>query len=222
MATSPTVDAFQLRLAMGMTQRLGGNRSAANAAASYTAQRVQQGALCPPPRLEVPFSAPTRPPPVTSPLLLWPDAEPADAAPPSRRRSPTKSPQLRGSVSAPDLTAPSPLGTSPPPRPRLPPLPRVTVAIDSRDLSFTTDVPGHGRDVPYHQTPGAAKEGGGGDGAPFPESIVEKESAVLSPRPLGLRRSTDHEQLIAASPYASDPHTWYMRVFPSRNPSGCV
>ena len=31
MATSPTVDAFQLRLAMGMTQRLGGNRSAANA-----------------------------------------------------------------------------------------------------------------------------------------------------------------------------------------------
>ena len=218
---------------MGKKQGLSGSGSGslvAAASSSYTAQRlqqqkVQQGALCPTPP---PLTAPTRPTPTVSPMLQS-HTELSDASgspidgghrssPPSHgptKLSPKKlSPaRLRGTVSAPDLGATSQLGRvsierSPP----LPPLPRVTVALGN-DVTYMTDSPGHGTGT-----------GAGVGTGLVPGSIIEDGVAVLSPRPLGLRRRTDHDALVGSSADgcggAADPHGWYMKVFPSRNPSG--
>ena len=235
-----TVDVFQMRMAMGKKQGLSGGGSGslvAAASSSYTAQRlqeqrVQQGALCPmPPPPTASHSelsdaagspidggdhSPTKPSP-TKPSPTQPS--PTKLSP--KRLSPTKpspnrlSPdRLRGTVSAPDLgvtqLGPVSIERSPP----LPPLPRVTVALGN-DITYMTDSPGHGT---------GCTGAGTGAGVEVPATLIEDEAAVLSPRPLGLRKRTDHDALVGSSADAcdgaADPHGWYMKVFPSRNPSG--
>ena len=225
-----SLDVFQMRMAMGKKQGLSGSGSGslvAAASSSYTAQRlqqqkVQQGALCPTPP---PLTAPTRPMPTVSPMLQS-HTELSDAAGSPidgghhspTKLSPTKvSPKklsparLRGTVSAPDLGATQLGRVSIERSPPLPPLPRVTVALGN-DITYMTDMPGHGTGT------------GAGTGVGVPATIIEDEVTVLSPRPLGLRRRTDHDALVGSSADAcggaADPHGWYMKVFPSRNPSG--
>jgi hypothetical protein len=224
-----SVDIVQMRMAMGKKQGLSGSVAGTAASSAYTAQRLQQqkveqGALCLKPA--PPFTAPTRPTPTFSPMLR-PHTELSDAAGSPidgghhspKKLSPKKlSPaRLRGTVSAPDLGATQLGRVSIERSPPLPPLPRVTVALGN-DITYMTDSPGHGTGT------GASTGAGTGAGVGVPATIIEDEVAVLSPRPLGLRRRTDHDALVGSSADAcggaADPHGWYMKVFPSRNPSG--
>ena len=218
-----TLDVFAMRMAMGKKQGLSGGGSgslAAAASSSYTAhrlqeQRVQQGALCPMPP---PLTAPTRPAPIVLPMLQS-CSELSDAAGSPidggyhnpTKPSPTKlSPKrlspdrlspdrlspgrLRGTVSAPDLgvtqLGPVSIERSPP----LPPLPRVTVALGN-DITYMTDSPGHGT---------GCTGAGTGAGVEVPATLIEDEVAVLSPRPLGLRKRTDHDALVGSAADACD------------------
>ena len=218
-----TVDVFQMRMAMGKKQGLRGGGSGslvAAASSSYTAQRlqeqrVQQGALCPMPP---PLTAPTRPAPIVLPMLQsYSELSDAAGSPidggyhSPTKRSPTKpsptklSPKrlspdrlspgrLRGTVSAPDLgvtqLGPVSIDRSPP----LPPLPRVTVALGN-DITYMTDSPGHGT---------GCTGAGTGAGVEVPATLIEDEVAVLSPRPLGLRKRTDHDALVGSAADACD------------------
>ena len=242
------MDVFQMRMAMGKKQGLSGGGSGslvAAASSSYTAQRlqqqrVQQGALCPMPP---PLTAPTRRAPIVFPMLqshselsdaagspidggYHSPTKPSPTKPSPTKPSPTKpSPKrlspdrLRGTVSAPDLgvtqLGPVSIERSPP----LPPLPRVTVALGN-DITYMTDSPGHGTGCTGAGTGAGARE----RALAPPATLIEDEVAVLSPRPLGLRKRTDHDALVGsaadACDGAADPHGWYMKVFPSRNPSG--
>ena len=218
-----TVDVFQMRMAMGKKQGLSGGGSGslvAAASSSYTAHRlqeqwVQQGALCPMPP---PLTAPTRPAPIVLPMLQsYSELSDAAGSPidggyhSPTKRSPTKpsptklSPKrlspdrlspgrLRGTVSAPDLgvtqLGPVSIERSPP----LPPLPRVTVALGN-DITYMTDSPGHGT---------GCTGAGTGTGVEVPATLIEDEVAVLSPRPLGLRKRTDHDALVGSAADACD------------------
>jgi len=193
-------------------------------------QRVQQGALCPMPP---PLTAPTRPAPIVLPMLqsysglsdaagspidggYHSPTKPSPTKPSPTKPSPTKlSPKrlspdrlspdrlspdrlspgrLRGTVSAPDLgvtqLGPVSIERSPP----LPPLPRVTVALGN-DITYMTDSPGHGT---------GCTGAGTGAGVEVPATLIEDEVAVLSPRPLGLRKRTDHDALVGSAADACD------------------
>ena len=195
-------------------------------------QRVQQGALCPmPPPLTAPtrpapivlpmlqsyselsdaagspidggYHNPTKPSPTKlSPKRLSPTrTQPSPTKPSPDRLSPDRlspdrrSPdRLRGTVSAPDLgvtqLGPVSIERSPP----LPPLPRVTVALGN-DITYMTDSPGHGT---------GCTGAGTGTGVEVPATLIEDEVAVLSPRPLGLRKRTDHDALVGSAADACD------------------
>ena len=78
--------------------------------------------------------------------------------------------------------------------PPLPPLPRVTVALGN-DITYMTDSPGHGT---------GCTGAGTGAGVEVPATLIEDEVAVLSPRPLGLRKRTDHDALVGSAADACD------------------